>query len=206
MPLKAGITLLTMLFLCADDVGPTNINTQSVSRPNYSWACVIRLHKELRILSIRGGYSRQRFAKPPSLPKSQKEKIRIVNKMKVKLSRIKSRNSILERYEQKWLNVTNGESNVHPKGHLIGKHAQNPTFTNWTSERNTTATASRGIESILKNLNSSGLCRTDELDHRVHAFIIRLKKAGKRDLVSTILTRLLQAHAPLLVQLNSISP
>jgi hypothetical protein len=133
------------------------------------------------VMNLRGGFtSRRTKAKAIIDPR---EKSRIIKRMKAKLTRIKTRHSRLEDYEKKW---------------ILPESEQNQTISNQTNGRNGShasrtfgnfSVKPKGVESILKELNSTGLCRTEELDMRVHAFMARLKKSGKRPLLSAALAR-----------------
>ena len=136
------------------------------------------------VLSLRGGFTSRR-TKPRAIT-DPREKSRIIKRMKAKLTRIKSRHSRLEDYEKKWL-LTESEHNQ-----SISIKSNQTNGRNGLQALTTTGNFSvkpRGVESILKELNSTGLCRTEELDMRVQAFMARLKKSGKRPLLAAALAR-----------------
>ncbi len=158
-----------------------DFDTTSTSNVPVAQKISFTVSNHLSVLNLRGGFtSRRTKARAVTDPR---EKSRIIKRMKAKLTRIKSRHSRLEDYEKKW---------------ILTESEHNQSISNQTSCGNGSHTFGamgnfsvkpRGVESILKELNSTGLCRTEELDMRVHAFMARLKKSGKRPLLAAALAR-----------------
>ena len=149
------------------------------------------------IITLRGGFSRKANTRRPPVnrQKDPKTKLRILKKMKVKLSKIKLRQSKLEEYESKWFKSNNSSTTEQPKqlnGTSSSSRSKKQRHLDAVNASSECAQPKQGIESIFKELNSSGLCRSEELDNRVKAFISQLKKSGKRSLVVSALAR----HVP----------
>ena len=154
--------------------------------PNFGSAVSIIFPKQ--VLVLRGGFAPRTFKSRPRRRLDLKAKSRIIKRMKVKLSQINSRKSKLAEYEKRYLsdNISTVEGrSVDPDA----QGANNASFAHNASAVSGSVTTKRGIESILKELNQTGLCRIEELDAKVHAFIARLKKSGRRTLVLSALAR-----------------